>query len=47
MQLKFTKYGKIVLHLELEKVFTPWSRPIFEKLIVPQLVEKFPAFYGT
>jgi hypothetical protein len=26
---------------------TPWSRVLFEKLTVPQLVTKFPAFCGT
>jgi len=25
----------------------PWSRVLLEKLIVAQLVKKFPAFYGT
>ena len=31
----------------LTYLFTPWSRVILEKLIVSQLVKKFPAFYGT
>jgi hypothetical protein len=26
--------------------FTPWSR-VLEKLIITQLVKKFPSFYGT
>jgi len=26
---------------------TPWSRVLFEKLTVTQLVRKFPTFYGT
>jgi hypothetical protein len=26
---------------------TPWSRFLTEKLMVAQLVKKFPAFYGT
>jgi len=26
---------------------TPWSRVLLEKLIIPQLVKKFPAFYVT
>jgi hypothetical protein len=26
---------------------TPWSRILLQKLIVPHLVKKFPAFYGT
>ena len=28
-------------------LFTPWSRILLEKLTVPQLVKKFPAFYAT
>jgi hypothetical protein len=28
-------------------LLTPWSRVLLEKLIVLQLVKKFPAFYGT
>jgi len=31
----------------LNKEQTPWSRVIPEKLIVPQLVKEFLAFYGT
>jgi len=26
---------------------TPWSRILYEKLTVAQLVKKFPAFYGS
>jgi len=26
---------------------TPWSRVLLEKLTGPQLVKKFPAFYGN
>jgi hypothetical protein len=26
---------------------SPWRRVLLEKLIVPQLVKKFTAFYGT
>jgi hypothetical protein len=26
---------------------TPWSRALLEKLIVTQIVKKFPVFYGT
>jgi hypothetical protein len=26
---------------------TPWNRDLLEKLIATQLVQKFPAFYGT
>ena len=28
-------------------IFTPWSRVLLEKLRGPQLVKRFPAFYGT
>jgi hypothetical protein len=28
-------------------IITPWSRGHLEKLTVPQLVKKLPAFYGT
>jgi len=28
-------------------LITPWSRALFEKLAISQLVKKFPAFYGT
>jgi hypothetical protein len=28
-------------------ILTAWSRGLFEKLTVSQLVKKFPAFYGT
>jgi hypothetical protein len=28
-------------------LLTPWSRVLFEKLTGSQLIEKFPAFYGT
>jgi hypothetical protein len=26
---------------------SPWSRFLLEKLAVPQLIKKFPAFYGS
>jgi hypothetical protein len=26
---------------------TPWSKVLLEKLVIPQLVKKFAAFYGT
>jgi hypothetical protein len=28
-------------------LLTPWNRVLLEKLTGPQLVKKFPAFYGT
>ena len=28
-------------------LLTPWSRVLLENLTVPQLVKKFPVFYGT
>jgi hypothetical protein len=28
-------------------ILAPWSRVLLEKLTVPQLVKKFPAYYGT
>jgi hypothetical protein len=34
------------LNLEISKL-TPYSRVLIEKLTGPQLVKKFPAFYGT
>jgi len=34
------------LNLEISKL-TPQSRVLLEKLTGPQLVKKFPAFYGT
>jgi len=33
--------------VELEILLNPWRRVLLEKLTVSQLVEKFPAFYGT
>jgi hypothetical protein len=36
-------YRNTVEYLQL----TPWSRVLLEKLTGPQLVKKFPAFYGT
>jgi hypothetical protein len=35
------------LIIKLTYLLTPWCRLLFEKLIVTQLVKKFPAFYGT
>jgi hypothetical protein len=32
---------------ELNYLLTPWSRVLLGKLTGPQLVKKFPAFYGT
>jgi len=31
----------------LTYLLTPWGRVLLEKLTIPQLVKKFPAFYGT
>ena len=31
----------------LDYLLIPWSRGLPEKLTGPQLVKKFPAFYGT
>jgi hypothetical protein len=33
--------------LSLKKIKTPWSRVLPEKLTAPQLLKKFPAFYGN
>jgi hypothetical protein len=38
-------YLLIIIILKLKQ--TPWSRFILEKLVVTQVVEKFPAFHGT
>jgi len=35
------------VNVKLEILLNPWSRTLLEKLTVSQLVEKFPAFYGT
>jgi len=35
------------VNVKLEILLNPWSRALLEKLTVSQLVEKFPAFYGT
>jgi len=32
--------------LRLTNYLTPWNRILLEKLLVTQLVKKFPAFYG-
>ena len=34
-------------NISVDYLFTPWSRVLLEKLTGLQLVEKFPAFYGT
>jgi hypothetical protein len=53
---KKTEFRKICLYGTWKKVYqclqkthklTPWSRVYLEKLIIPQLVMKFPAFYET
>jgi len=33
--------------LRITIYITPWNTVLLEKLIVPQLVKNFPAFYGT
>jgi len=32
---------------QLTNQLTPWSKVLLERLLVTQLVKKFPAFYGT
>jgi hypothetical protein len=41
------KFGGSLQYLSITVNNTPWSRVIIEKLTGSQLVEKFPAFYGT
>jgi len=36
-----------VFMLYLAKLLTPWSKVFLKKLDGPQLVKKFPAFYGN
>ena len=38
---------EILLNYLLTYLLTPWSRVLPEKLTGSQLVNKFPAFYGT
>jgi len=33
--------------LRIKQLQTPWSKVLLEKLIVIQLIKKFPACYGT
>jgi hypothetical protein len=42
-------YARLKEHVFKKKAtqLTPWNRVLLEKLIVTQLVKKFPAFYGT
>ena len=35
------------LHFTHTYLLKPWSRVLLEKLLVLQLIKKFPAFYGT
>jgi hypothetical protein len=35
----------LVAHVEIK--LSPWIKDLLEKLIVPQIVKKFLAFYGT
>jgi hypothetical protein len=41
------KEGRKERKKERKKELTPRSRVLLEKLMVTQLVKKFPAFYGT
>jgi len=43
MVLNFTKF----IRTWERNIQTPWSIVLLAKLIVPQLVEKFPAYFGT
>ena len=36
-----------VVSLTFTYLLTPWSRVLLEKLLVLQLIKKFPSFYGT
>ena len=49
-QAEFTKcyhsVQQLVFQFATKKKLTPWSTVLPEKLTVPQLVKKFPAFYG-
>jgi hypothetical protein len=38
---------RMLVNTIIQNLLTPWSRALAEKLTVPQLVKKFPAFYGT
>jgi hypothetical protein len=42
-------FGKLARNWsdDIEMEVTPWSTVLLEKLIVAQLIKKFPAFYGT
>jgi hypothetical protein len=43
----FEKMSRFILHFTvLKNQLTPWCRPLPEKLATPQLVKKFPTFYG-
>jgi len=47
MNLKtYVAYNVFVRNLT-KKQLTPWSIALLQKVIVPNLVKKFPAFYGT
>jgi hypothetical protein len=45
--LLFLKIDRPGDGLMLTRKLTPWSRVLPEKLKRPQLLKKFPAFYGT
>jgi hypothetical protein len=50
-RLQKKKHGACTLHaryLRLQTyILTPWNRVLPEKLKRPELLKKFPAFYGT
>jgi len=46
--MRRTVAKKIYIYINiLHIILTPWSRVLFEKLIVSQLVKTIPAFYGA
>jgi hypothetical protein len=47
LHLPLRKHTSWLLTYLLTYLLTPWSRVLLEKLTGPQLVKKFPAFYGA
>jgi hypothetical protein len=44
----FLRLKEVCLRYEAGNSYlAPWSRGLLEKLTGPQIVKKFPAFYGT